>query len=217
MDETGAVPLFTTYRSSRALQVRSLLEDAYADGVFASSHEAALDAENARIQAEQDAASRVEQERQRHETLENDAADEIQRLREENALLRKQHGEHEAELGELLIELARAKNSASAIPLSLTPEQDINRSAEAERVLVTPVFKEACNRIDAEFRMQRERVPLNDSDMHTRLVIAEQLWGKMLDHLRSLMMKGAYAKEQLKLRETRTEKMAQAIRRGIRI
>jgi hypothetical protein len=98
-----------------------------------------------------------------------------------------------------------------------SPEQDINRAAEAERVLATSVFKEACNRIDAELRMLRESVPMRDADMHSRLIIAEQLWGKMLDHLRSLMLKGAYAKDQLKLRETRTERVAQAIRRGIRI
>ena len=95
--------------------------------------------------------------------------------------------------------------------------KDIARAEEAKSVLVTPVFKEACNRIDAELRMMRESVGLNDSDMHTLLIIAEQMWGKLLDHLRSLMMSGDYAREKLKLRESHMERAAQAIRRGIRL
>lgn len=98
-----------------------------------------------------------------------------------------------------------------------TPDQEIARAAEAERVLATPVFKEACNRIDAELRMMRESVPMRDTDMHTRLVLAEQLFGKLLDHLRALMMSGDFAREQLKLRENFSERMLQAVRHGIRL
>src|SRR5690242_10692715 len=98
-----------------------------------------------------------------------------------------------------------------------TPEQDIARAAQAESVLSTPVFIEACNRIDAELRMLRESVGLKDADMHTRLIIAEQMWGKLLDHLKSIMTSGDFARQQLKLRETHMERAARAIRRGIRI
>jgi len=93
---------------------------------------------------------------------------------------------------------------------------DIARAEEAKSVLATPVFKEACNRIDAELRMMRESTNLKDSDMHTRLIIAEQMWGKLLDHLRSLMMSGDYARERLRLRENFAERAAAAVRRGIR-
>lgn len=96
------------------------------------------------------------------------------------------------------------------------PQADIERAAEAERVFSTPVFREACNRIDAELRMLRESVGMKDTDMHSRLILAEQMWGKLLDHLKSIMMSGNYAREQLKLRENFAERMAESIRRGIR-
>ena len=98
-----------------------------------------------------------------------------------------------------------------------TPEQEISRAGAAERVLATPVFKEACNRIDAELRMMRESVPMKDTDMHTRLIIAEQLWGTLLDHLKAVMVSGDYAREQLKLRESFAERMATAIKHGVRL
>lgn len=96
------------------------------------------------------------------------------------------------------------------------PQTDIARAAEAERVLATPVFREACNRIDAELRMMREGVGMNDTDMHSRLILAEQMWGKLLDHLKSIMMSGNYARERLRLKENFAERMAESIRRGIR-
>lgn len=102
-------------------------------------------------------------------------------------------------------------------PDTPTPEKEIERAAEAERVLNTPVFREACNRIDAELRMMRESVAMTDTDMHARLILAEQMWGKLLDHLRSLMISGDYARERLKLRENFAERMAAAVRRGVRL
>lgn len=98
-----------------------------------------------------------------------------------------------------------------------TPQQELDRAEEAKRLLAAPVFVEACNRIDAELRMMRESVPLRDVDMHTRLIIAEQLWGKVLDHLKALMMSGDYAREQLRLRESAFERMKNAVANGIRL
>src|SRR5690348_17111063 len=98
-----------------------------------------------------------------------------------------------------------------------TVEQELARAREAEQLLATPIFKEACNRIDAELRMMRECVPLRDTDMHTRLILTEQLWGKLLDHLRAVMVSGDFAREQLKLRESFAERMKQAFHNGLRL
>lgn len=97
------------------------------------------------------------------------------------------------------------------------PQTDIARAAEAQAVLTTPVFKEACNRIDAELRMLRESVGMKDTDMHSRLILAEQMWGKLLDHLKSIMVSGNFARERLKLKENFAERMAESIRRGVRL
>ena len=98
-----------------------------------------------------------------------------------------------------------------------THEQELSRAKEAETVLSTPVFKEACNRIDAELRMMREGVHMKDTDMHTRIILAEQMWAKLLDHLKAVMLSGDYAREQLRLRESFTERMKAAIQHGIRL
>jgi hypothetical protein len=96
-------------------------------------------------------------------------------------------------------------------------QKELERAEEAKRLLAAPIFAEACNRIDAELRVLREGVPISDSDMHTRLILMEQLWGKLLDHLRAVMESGDYARAQLKLRESFTERAVNAIRQGIRI
>lgn len=95
-------------------------------------------------------------------------------------------------------------------------QREAMKAEEAKRILETPAFKEACNRIDTELRVMRESVGMNDRDMHTRLILAEQMWGKLLDHLKATMMAGDYARHQLKLRESRAEHIREAIRNGIR-
>jgi len=98
-----------------------------------------------------------------------------------------------------------------------TPEQEIARGEQARQIFETPVFKDACNRIDAELRALRESVPMSDADMHTRLILAEQMFGKLLDHLKMLMIGADYARQQLKLRESFSERMVQAVKQGIRL
>lgn len=95
--------------------------------------------------------------------------------------------------------------------------KEADRAHEAELVLTNPMFKEACNRIDAELRILREGVPMRDTDMHTRIILSEQLWGKLLDHLKAVMEGGAYARQQLQLRENLAERAMNSIKRGIRI
>lgn len=95
--------------------------------------------------------------------------------------------------------------------------KEAERAHQAEVLLSSPIFAEACNRIDAELRILREGVPMRDTDMHTRIILSEQLWGKLLDHLRAVMEGGDFARQQLQLRETFTERATAAIRRGIRL
>ena len=98
----------------------------------------------------------------------------------------------------------------------LTPEQELARAQEAERILTSKVFIEACNSLDSELRMLRERVPMNDKDMHSRLILAEQVQAKVLDYLRGLMQGGAWAAQQLALRESVSERLLHAAKYGLR-
>jgi hypothetical protein len=97
-----------------------------------------------------------------------------------------------------------------------TPEDEIARSGAAERLLKDPLFVEACNALDSELRMLRERVPLRDTEMHSRLILAEQMHAKVLDYLRGVMESGHAARLMLANREGLMQRMKQAMEHGIR-
>ncbi len=99
---------------------------------------------------------------------------------------------------------------------ALTPEEEARRGDMAKLVLENPLFIEACNQLDAELRLMRESVPMADRDMHTRIILAEQMQAKILDHLRAVMMSGESSKLQLRERETFTERLEYAREHGIR-
>lgn len=94
--------------------------------------------------------------------------------------------------------------------------KEAERARQAEVLLSSPIFADACNQIDAQLRVLRESVPMSDVDMHTRLILTEQMFGKLLDYLRATMASGDYARQQLQLRDGLAERTVAAIRRGIR-
>lgn len=98
----------------------------------------------------------------------------------------------------------------------MSPEEEQRRGMEAEQLLKHPLFVEACNSLDAELRLMRERVPIRDTDMHTRIILAEQMHAKVLDYLRAVMMGGDAAKLILRERETLAERFNYAREHGLR-
>lgn len=101
-------------------------------------------------------------------------------------------------------------------PQQLTAEEEVRRAAEARQILQAPLFIEACNSLDRELRMARERVPIKDCDMHTRLILAEQVQAKVLDYLRAVMLTGDQAELQLRERENLMQRMRNAMEGGLR-
>lgn len=101
-------------------------------------------------------------------------------------------------------------------PSAVSPEEESRRGDLAKVVLDNPLFIEACNQLDAELRLLRERVPMSDTDMHTRVILAEQVQAKVLDHLRAVLMSGDAAKLQLRERRSLTDRIEYAREHGIR-
>ncbi len=99
---------------------------------------------------------------------------------------------------------------------ALTPEEESRRGDLAKIVLENALFVEACNHLDAELRLMRERVPMSDRDMHTRIILAEQMQAKVLDYLKAVMMSGDAAKLQLRERRSFTERLDYARQHGLR-
>ncbi len=97
-----------------------------------------------------------------------------------------------------------------------SPEDEIARGDEAARLLETPIFREACGHIESQLTQLREKCPVGDTDMMVRLVLTEQLWNRLQNYLRALMESGDFQKQQLRLRESSVDRMANAVKYGLR-
>jgi hypothetical protein len=94
-----------------------------------------------------------------------------------------------------------------------TPEEEIRRAEEARTILSSPVFVEARERLEGYLSAQRRKVPIRDSDMHTKLILMEQLWSQITDYLEQLSQTGKFAELELRRRENVFEMMKQGFRR----
>lgn len=77
------------------------------------------------------------------------------------------------------------------------PEEEIIRAGEAAQVLDSRIFKEASQRIRDGIHDQMMAVPLSESTMHTRLVVALQLWGQLERYLEQVKQSGDLAAFQI--------------------
>jgi hypothetical protein len=93
----------------------------------------------------------------------------------------------------------------------MSPEEELIRAGEAQRIIDSGIFKEACARVADSLADQRRRVPVRDTDMHTRLIITEQLWANLTDWLTQTAQTGQFAALTIKQRDSRFE----AIKNGL--
>lgn len=84
---------------------------------------------------------------------------------------------------------------------SKTPEEEIIRAGQAREVLDATVFREACQHIEQSLSEQRRKVPLRDTDMHTRLILTEQLWLNLKDWLEQTAQTGRFAEFEIAQRK----------------
>ena len=95
-----------------------------------------------------------------------------------------------------------------------TPEQEIERARTAQQVLENEIFKEACQRIEEGLAGQRQRVPLRETDMHTRLIMLEQLWVQLKDYIQQVADTGVFAKDVIEQRAMREKSLLERVLMG---
>lgn len=66
---------------------------------------------------------------------------------------------------------------------AFSPEEEVTRGRQALSVLENEIYKEACALIEEGLAVQRARVPLTETAMHTRLILTEQIWLQLKDHI----------------------------------
>jgi len=82
-----------------------------------------------------------------------------------------------------------------------SPEEELARAGAARQLLDDPLFIEACKRIEEGLSSQRRSVPMRDSEMHTRLILAEQIWGNLKDYLEQTAQTGKFAEFEIARRK----------------
>lgn len=79
----------------------------------------------------------------------------------------------------------------------MTHEEELIRAGQASQVLDSAIFRESKQRIVDGLRAQMMSVPLSEEKMHTRLVIAMQLWGQIERYLEQVRQTGEMASFQI--------------------
>jgi hypothetical protein len=93
----------------------------------------------------------------------------------------------------------------------MTPEQEIQRAGEARQLLNSPMFIAARDHLRAQLAESRRLVPMTATDMHTRLILAEQVMGYFFDYFEQIAQTGQLAQMRLEQEEKRRSLMEQGI------
>lgn len=83
----------------------------------------------------------------------------------------------------------------------MSPEQEVQRAGEAVQILKSPLFVAAREHLVKQMAEARRAVPMTESLMHTRLILAEQLMGYFFDYFEQIAQTGRLA--EMKLEEER--------------
>ena len=83
--------------------------------------------------------------------------------------------------------------------------------AEAERLLDSPIFKEASQAVRDGIIAQMTKVPIKDAEMHTKLVLTLQLWEALERHIRNIATTGKIEQFQIE-QEAKQSKIREMFR-----
>ncbi len=95
-------------------------------------------------------------------------------------------------------------------------DEEIARGNRARQLLDDPLMVEAIQAMKDQLALLRRDVSVRDRDMHTRLILTEQLLDRFLAYFQGVMQSGDMARQELKLRESAVRDFGNAMRYGIR-
>lgn len=95
--------------------------------------------------------------------------------------------------------------------MAMDLQTEIQRAGEARQILDSPLFQAAKAAIEERLLQARRAVPIKDTDMHTRLILMDQLWGSLLDYFEQIALSGKMADIQLRDAEARQTLAQQGI------
>lgn len=82
--------------------------------------------------------------------------------------------------------------------MSSAQEKEIRRAADARLILDHDIYKDAWTAAERALAAQRRKVALKDTEMHTRLIMAEQVLDSVRRYIEDVVNTGRLADIQLK-------------------
>lgn len=83
----------------------------------------------------------------------------------------------------------------------MTPEEELRRAGEARQILNSALFIEARKNLEEQLASLRRSVPIRETEMHTRLIIMEQLKESFFGFFEQLAQTGRMAELHLQEKE----------------
>jgi hypothetical protein len=93
----------------------------------------------------------------------------------------------------------------------MTPEEAYRRSAEAKQIIEAPLFLEARKFLDDQLAQLRRDVPIRETEMHTRIILMEQIAQKFYSFFELLAQTGKMEAVRLADEERRKSVMEQGL------
>lgn len=88
-----------------------------------------------------------------------------------------------------------------------TPQEELIRAGHANEILNSALFVEMREHVESMLKAQRRAVPLTETEMHTRLIITEQLWGNLVEWFEQIVQTGELAAKQIQQSRSLKERM----------
>jgi hypothetical protein len=93
----------------------------------------------------------------------------------------------------------------------MSPEEEIIRAGEARQIIESKMFLGAKAHVLDQLAQARRAVPMTSTDMHSRLILAEQIAGYFFDYFEQIAQTGKLAEMQLEERRRQQSLMEQGV------
>lgn len=80
----------------------------------------------------------------------------------------------------------------------MTPDEELRRGGEARQMIDSVIFQQARADLEGQLAGLRRAVPIRDQEMHTRLILMEQLSGQFFAYFEQLAQTGRMAEMHLR-------------------
>jgi hypothetical protein len=93
----------------------------------------------------------------------------------------------------------------------MTLEEELRAAGEARGILDSRIFQAAKHDVEEKLATVRRNVPIRDTEMHTRLILMEQLWANLLGYFEQIAQTGKMAALQLEEQRKKASLLEQGI------